>query len=187
MTLDAVLVKHALPAADASAYAVLSVAGRSLFWASGSITTVLLPVVSRQIGSDAGTRRSKVLVLNLAITTALIGAGQAAFIVAPELVIGLLFGPAHLGAAGLLALYGWGACALALANVATTYLIGHGSRLVGIVMPACSILQAILILDASSSLDDLLVRLVVVNVTALTLCLALASFLRETPRQPTAV
>ena len=187
VTLDAVLVKHALPPADASVYAVLSVAGRSLFWASGSITTVLLPVVSRQIGSDAGTRRSHVLVLSLAITAALIGAGQVAFMVAPELVIGLLFGPAHLGAAGLLALYGWGACALALANVAMTYLIGHGSRLVGIVMPACAALQAVLILDASSSLDDLLVRLVVVNVTALTLCLALASFLRETPRQPTAV
>ena len=187
VTLDAVLVKHALPATDASAYAVLSVAGRSLFWASGSITTVLLPVVSRQIGSSGGTQRAHVLVLSLAITTALIGAGQAAFIVAPELVIGLLFGPAHLGAAGLLALYGWGACALALANVATTYLIGHGSRLVGIVMPACAILQAILILDASSSLENLLVRLVIVNVTALSLCLALASFLRETPRQLTAV
>ena len=187
VTLDAVLVKHALPPADASVYAVLSVAGRSLFWASGSITTVLLPVVSRQIGSDAGTRRSHVLVLSLAITAALIGAGQVAFMVAPELVIGLLFGPAHLGAAGLLALYGWGACALALANVATTYLIGHGSRLVGIVMPACAALQAVLILDASSSLDDLLVRLVIVNVTALTLCLALASFLREPAGQQTAV
>ena len=187
MTLDAVLVKHALPAADASAYAVLSVAGRSLFWASGSITTVLLPVVSRQIGSSGGTQRAHVLVLSLAITTALIGAGQSAFMVAPKLVIGLLFGPAHLGAAGLLALYGWGACALALANVATTYLIGHGSRLVGIVMPACAILQAILILDASSGLADLLVRLVMVNVTALALCLALAYFLRETPRQLTAV
>lgn len=54
-------------------------------------------------------------------------------------------------------------------------------------MPACAILQAILILDASSSLEDLLVSLVMVNVTALTLCLALASFLRETPRQLTAV
>ena len=107
--------------------------------------------------------------------------------VAPKLVIGLLFGPAHLGASGLLALYGWGACALALANVATTYLIGHGSRLVGIVMPACAILQAILILDASRGLEDLLVRLVMVNVTALALCLALAYFLRETPRQLTAV
>ena len=187
VTLDAVLVKHALPPADASAYAVLSVAGRSLFWASGSITTVLLPVVSRQIGSRGGTQRSHVLVLSLAITGLLIGAGQTAFVIAPELVIGLLFGPAHLGAAGLLALYGWGACALALANVATTYLIGHGSRLVGFVMPACAILQAILILDASSSLEDLLVRLVVVNVTALALCLALAYFLRETPRQLTAV
>jgi len=187
VTLDAVLVKHALPPADASAYAVLSVAGRSLFWASGSITTVLLPVVSRQIGSSGGTKRSSVLVLSLAITTALIGAGQGAFVIAPELVIGLLFGPAHLGAAGLLALYGWGACALALANVTTTYLIGHGSRLVGIVMPACAILQAILILDASSGLEELLVRLVMVNVAALSLCLALAYFLRETPRQPTAV
>lgn len=187
VTLDAVLVKHALPPADASVYAVLSVAGRSLFWASGSITTVLLPVVSRQIGSSGGTQRSSVLVLGLAITSVLIGAGQTAFVIAPELVIGLLFGPAHRGAAGLLALYGWGACALALANVATTYLIGHGSRLVGIVMPACAILQAMLILDASSSLEDLLVHLVMVNVTALTLCLALASFLRETPSQPTAV
>ena len=81
---------------------------------------MLLPVVSRQIGSSGGTQRSSVLVLGLAITGVLIGAGQAAFVIAPELVIGLLFGPAHLGAAGLLALYGWGACALALANVTTT-------------------------------------------------------------------
>ncbi len=54
VTLDSVLVKHFFPPEAAGAYAAVSVLGRSLFWAAGAITLVVLPLAARRSAVPTG-------------------------------------------------------------------------------------------------------------------------------------
>jgi O-antigen/teichoic acid export membrane protein len=160
VTLDAVLVKHYFPESVAGVFAALSVAGRSLFWASGAITLALLPFVanrsSRADGARAGRRT---LWYSLAIVAGLSLAGEAIFLVAPDLVVGLLFSTRYAGAAPLLSLYGLGATFLALANVTLYYLLGIGDALVGPLAVGCAALQVILVVLFHADLRQVVLAL----------------------------
>lgn len=182
VTLDAVLVKHYFAEGPAGAFAAVSVAGRSLYWASTAVTLALLPFVAHRAGGaggasvtggDAGSRRA--LWYSLAIVGLLAAAGEAVFLAAPQLVVGLLFSARYAEGAPLLALYGLGAACLALANVALFYLLGIGDVLVGPLALACAAIQVVLVVLFHQDL-----RQVVVVLVAADAALMLASLLRAT-------
>ena len=176
VTLDAVLVKHQFPDEVAATYAVLSVAGRSLFWATGAITTVLLPVVARQAG--AGDRGRASLWLGLAITVAVAGAGELAFLVTPSLIVGLLFGATYLAAAPLLPIFGLGSLSLSLASVVLTWLVAQGRQAGAVIVPIAALAQVAAILSGPDGLADALARIVAVNGATLAALVA-AALMRE--------
>lgn len=161
VTLDAVLVKHQFAPDLAATFAVLSVAGRSLFWATGAITTVLLPVVARDAG--AGKRGRGALWTGLALATVVAGSGELAFVMAPNLVVSILFGPVYAQAAPLLPIFGLGSLCLSLASVVLTWLVGQGRRAGAIIVPLAAIAQAVTILSGPDGLAESLVRIVAVS------------------------
>jgi O-antigen/teichoic acid export membrane protein len=176
VTLDAVLVKHQFPDEVAATYAVLSVAGRSLFWATGAITTVLLPVVARQAG--AGNRGRESLWLGLAITVAVAGAGELAFLVAPTLIVTMLFGATYLAAAPMLPVFGLGSLSLSLASVVLTWLVAQGRQAGAVIVPFAVLAQIAAILSGPDGLADALARIVAVNGATLAALIA-AAVMRE--------
>jgi O-antigen/teichoic acid export membrane protein len=179
VTLDAVLIKHQFADDIAATYAVLSVVGRSLFWATGAITTVLLPIVARQAG--AGNNQRDALWVGIGVTLVVAGAGEAAFLFAPTLIIGLLFGSTYLDAAPLLPVFGLGALALSLASVVLTWLVAQGKHAGAIIVPIGAISQAAAILTGPDGLADALARIVAVNGATLT-GLIVAAMIRDRVR-----
>lgn len=174
VTLDAVLVKHYFAAEVAGLYAVLSVTGRSFFWLSSAVTLVLLPVVAHRSSRAQSERAtggtfwwSVGLVALLSLT------GEAVFYLAPTQVIGLLFGVRYGEAASLLALYGWSAVCLALANVALHYLLAQGRKITGVVAPLCAAGQITLVTRFHADIHQVVAALVVANAALLVTSLAL--------------
>jgi O-antigen/teichoic acid export membrane protein len=179
VTLDAVLVKHYFPEDVAGVFAALSVAGRSLFWASGAITLALLPFVANRSSRADGTRAGRrTLWYSLAIVAGLSLAGEAIFLAAPDLVVGLLFSARYAGAAPLLSLYGLGATFLALANVTLYYLLGVGDTLVGPLAVASALLQVILVVLFHADLRQVVLALAAADT------ILLAAGLWRTTRRP---
>ena len=172
VTLDAVLIKHQFADELAATYAVLSVAGRSLFWATGAVTTVLLPIAARQAGAGDHGRRS--LWLGLGITLIVAGTGQVAFVGAPSLIVGLLFGSTYLAAAPLLPIFGLGSLSLSLGSVVLTWLVAQGRRAGAIITPIAALAQVAAILSGPDGLADALARIVAVNGATLAALIAAA-------------
>jgi O-antigen/teichoic acid export membrane protein len=184
VTLDAVLIKHQFSGDVAATFAVLSVAGRSLFWSTGAITTVLLPFVARQAG--AGHRGRGSLWLGLAITLVVAGAGEFAFVVAPTSLVGFLFGPTYLQAASLLPIFGLGSLSLSLGSVVLTWLVAQGRRAGALILPIAAMCQVLVILSGPDGLADALARIVAVNGAALAALMA-AALVRERSGEPSEI
>jgi O-antigen/teichoic acid export membrane protein len=154
--LDSVLARHFLSPDDAGAYAAVTVAGRSLFWLSGSVAMVVLPLAARRHGRAPST----LLWPALAVTGVVMAAGLLVFHIAPGPLVGLVFGSRYLGAASLLPLYGWAALLLGLGNVTVNYLLGRGRR--DAALPVLASLATFIVLaqlfhsSASSLVADLI-------------------------------
>jgi O-antigen/teichoic acid export membrane protein len=176
VTMDAVLIKHQFADEAAATYAVLSVAGRSLFWATGAITTVLLPTVARQAG--AGERGRGSLWRGLAIAFVLAGTGEAAFLIAPSFIVSLLFGSTYLSAAPLLPIFGLGSLSLSLGSVILTWLVAQGRNAGAVIVPVAALVQVVAILSGPDGLPDALARIVAVNGATLAALIA-AALLRD--------
>lgn len=182
VTLDAVLVKHYFPAETAGAFAALAITGRSLYWAAGAVSMALLPLVSKgnaqrdgeaQAGGTSAAHR-RTFWWSMALTAALCLMGEAAFVVAPHLVLGLLFGSKYDSAADLLPLYGLGTACLALANVAIYFLMAQGRGRASVVSLACAASQVVLVVLFHGTLAQVIVALVASNAVLLVSSLALA-------------
>jgi len=177
VTLDAVLVKHFFLPPEAGAYAAVSVLGRSLFWASGAITLVVLPLAARRSAAGRSAPPSgrlgavlgghELLWLSGAIVLGLGVVAQGLFTAVPGLLLALLFGSSYRLAAPLLPLYGWAALCLALANVAIYYLLGHGRAAPALIAPLGALLQVALIVALRQSLQGVIVALLVANAALL--------------------
>ncbi len=122
--LDAIVARHYLSERAAGDYAAVAVLGRGLFWLSGAVATVVVPLAARRTGMES---RGSVIVPALAVTAAVVACGQVSFFVAPGFLMAKLFGASYASAAALLPHYGWAAAALALANVLANYALGRGS------------------------------------------------------------
>jgi O-antigen/teichoic acid export membrane protein len=187
VVLDTVLVQHYFDPADAATFAALSVTGRSLFWVSSAVTLLLLPIVARQTAAgDPAAGGRDALGWGLAIAAALVGIGELAFLLAPALVLRLLFGDSYTASAPLLPLYGAGTAALSLANVVLHYLLARGRWIAGVVTLLCALLQAGAVVLWHADLRQVVLALLAADATLLTLSLVPALLQRSAPAPPQA-
>jgi O-antigen/teichoic acid export membrane protein len=128
-TLDTIVARHFLAAEEAGAYAAAAIVGRSLFWVSTAVASVVLPLAARYVRAGGADTARALLWPALGLTGAAAGVGVAVFHLAPDLLMRLLFGEQYAAGAALLPLYGWAALLLAIANVAVNYLMGRGRSL----------------------------------------------------------
>lgn len=98
--IDVILAKHFLNATEAGYYAVLSLLGKIIFFATSSIGSVVFPVSARRHGAGLDSRR--IYRLALGIVSGLSAVAVLAYGLFPELIIRILFGVKYLPVAGSL-------------------------------------------------------------------------------------
>ena len=155
LTLDAALVARFFNAEDTATYSAVTILGRSQFYLSATVATLLLPYAA----SPGRGKPLTALGFGLAVTGGLNTAGLLVLIAIPDLVVRVLYGQAYASAAPLLWHYGFHAMMLSLANVVTTYLIACGSRSIGIVALACTAFQIAAVTLWHPTLDAVIIGL----------------------------
>ena len=155
LTLDAALVARFFNAEDTATYSAVTILGRSQFYLSATVATLLLPYAA----SPGRGKPLTALGFGLAVTGGLNTAGLLVLIAIPDLVVRVLYGQAYASAAPLLWHYGFHAMMLSLANVVTTYLIACGSRSIGIVALACTAFQIAAVTIWHPTLDAVIIGL----------------------------
>ncbi len=121
---DVLLVKALFPADEAGRYAALALIGRIVFFATWSVVTAIFPVVAQK--HRRGEPHGHLLLLGLALVAGSSTPIIAGALLAPELVVRLLFGEAYLAVAPLLWLYALATAFYAMANVVVSYRLAQG-------------------------------------------------------------
>ena len=170
LTLDAALVAQFFNAEDTATYSAVTILGRSQFYLSTTVATLLLPYTATTSGGNPRTA----LGYGLAVTGGLNTAGMLVLIAIPDLVVRVLYGQAYASAAPLLWHYALHAMMLSLGNVVATYLIGCGNRSIGIVSLASTAFQIAAVTLWHPTLDAVIIGLGVGSATLLGSGLVLA-------------
>lgn len=155
LTLDAALVARYFNAEDTATYSAVTILGRSQFYLSATVATLLLPYVASPGGGNPRTA----LGYGLATTGILNGAGLLILIAIPDLVVQILYGRDYASAAPLLWHYGLHSMMLSLGNVVATYLIGRGNRSIGIVALTCMTFQVAVVTIWHPTLNSVILGL----------------------------
>ena len=155
LTLDAALVARFFDAEDTATYSAITILGRSQFYLSATVATLLLPYAASPGPGNSRTALS----YGLAVTGGLNAAGLIVLIAIPDLVVRVLYGQAYASAAPLLWQYALHAMMLSLGNVVATYLIGCGNRSIGIVALACTACQIAAVTLWHPTLDAVIIGL----------------------------
>jgi O-antigen/teichoic acid export membrane protein/4-amino-4-deoxy-L-arabinose transferase-like glycosyltransferase len=142
---DLLVANAVLAPTDAGGFAVLSVLGSAVAFATATVPMVLLPAVSRHTGS-APTR------LALAITAAFGGAAVLIGAAIPSVLVGTVFGDQHLHVSHLLAPYLLAMALLALARVLAAHHCAAGrGRTVALVVAVAVAAHLLVLLTLARS------------------------------------
>lgn len=116
---DILMVKHYFDAESAGLYAALAMIGRVVYFLAWMFIMMLLPKV---IGMEKNGENSSALLMKYIGYTTLLGIGVIlSCLIAPELIVNLLFGAAYLEIAPHLWLYALATTCFAVANTFTYY------------------------------------------------------------------
>ena len=137
LTLDAALGARFFNDEDTAIYSAVTILGRSQFYLSTTVATLLLPYAASSVRGNP----KSALNYGLAVTGSLNAAGLLVLIAIPDLVVRVLYGQSYASAAPLLWHYALHSLILSLGNVVATYLIGCGNRSIGIVALGCTAFQ----------------------------------------------
>ncbi len=122
--IDVIVAKHTLGGDEAGSYAAAAVAAKAVVWVAIGIGLHLLPEATRR--AAAGLDPRPVLLRALGILAIVAAPAMLVFLVAPELLLRLAFGPGFTDAADALPLLGAAMTLLAVAYLTVQYMIALG-------------------------------------------------------------
>lgn len=118
---DLILVKHYFPPDQVGIYASVAVLGRAVFYFPGIIVMAMFPIVSESYALKIDP--SHLLKKALGITILLAGSGLIVLMVAPDLMLSILFGKTFSAGAFLLRYFSIAMFFMALTNILTYFLL----------------------------------------------------------------
>lgn len=151
---DLLLAKALLPAEDAGLYASVAMIGRIVFYSSWAVGAAVFPMVSKE--HAAGRPHQKLLWLALGAVAVVSALFVGVCLVAPQLVVGILFGKAYLSAASWVAAYAAMTMLYALANVVANHYLALGQGQLGNWALAAGVVQLGLMLAFHGTAMDLI-------------------------------
>lgn len=151
---DVLMVKAFLPAHEAGIYAAVAILGRVVFYSSWAVGTALFPLVSSRQGDGASPR--KLLWIALAVVGVISGGVTLVCALAPQFVLGLLFGAAYLEGAPLVGAYALFTTFYALSNVISNHYLALGRHGLGYLPIFGAIAQVVLIALFHDTLQEVI-------------------------------
>ncbi len=121
---DLILVKHFFSSYEAGLYASLSILGRIIFFASGPISSVMFPLVSKK--SSKGEKYNKVFIYSLLVTVFFSSLILLIYGFFPDSMIIALFGSKYLAGAYLLLKFGVFMSLFTTSNLFITFYLSIG-------------------------------------------------------------
>lgn len=139
MSSDVILAKHYFEAYDAGIYASLSTLSKIVFYATGPVTAVMFPLISKKYSLN----RPYIKLLTMsALMVAFISATVLfIFWLFPELMINILFGKEFLASADKLFYFGIFVFIYSLANLMISFYLSIEKTKIWIVPVACAMIQ----------------------------------------------
>ena len=180
--IDAVLARSLLRPEDAGAYAGAITMGKIVLFAPIAIGFLLLERTARAHARGEDTDRPLYLALAFVLVTS--GFVAAAYVVFPELLVGIVVGSQYPGTATIVGTYGIAALANSLLSLWISYFIGRGEMRVGFLLAVAVAAEVALLL--TSATDPLAMARIVLGVALATQAAAAATFLTRKLRGPVA-
>lgn len=153
-TVDIILVKHYLSDYDTGIYSALSIFGKIIFFASGSIALALFPMAAER---NASGKEHKYLLLGSLIIVSVISLLiLGVYFFMPRIVVGLFLGKEFLEASPYLMLFGLVMFFYSLINILINYYLSINKTAVSYLPFIFSIILLILIIFFHQSLKEII-------------------------------
>lgn len=172
---DILIVKHFFVAEEAGRYAALALIGRIVFFATWSIVTAIFPVVAQK--HEKGEAHRHLLAVSFGLVGGVSALIIAATVIAPDLIVKILFGDDYLSIAPYLWLYGLATMFFALANVIIYYRLSLGNRGGSYLAVVAGVAQVVGLLVFHSSILEVVLVQVFIMAALLVLLLSWDAFL----------
>lgn len=153
-TVDIVLVKHYLSGYDTGIYSALSIFGRIIFFASGSVALALFPMAAERNAS--GREHKHLLFGSLIIVSAISLAILSVYFFIPKIVVKLFLGVSFLEASQYLTLFGLMMFFYSLVNILVNYYLSINKTAVSYLPFIFSIILLVLIIFFHQSLKEII-------------------------------
>ncbi|MEW6408346.1 MAG: oligosaccharide flippase family protein [Patescibacteria group bacterium] len=147
---DLLMVKHYFSGEDGGLYSSLAMLARIIFFSTGIITMVLLPMSTERF--ERHEKHLNLFLFSFGLVAVVSTISSALYFLFPEFIISLLFGTKYLNGAGLLGIMSLMMAAYSLLNVLIFYLMSIKRFSFVFWLVAATILQAVLIWRFHSSL-----------------------------------
>lgn len=137
--IDMVFAKHGLEPDISGEYGALSVAAKTIFFATGVIATVLFAMAAE--GSHKQENSGKIFRLAVGLTVLVSGTATILFSLFPELVLSLLFGGKYAHVSGLLGWFALAAGLYSIGNLLIQYLLSLHETFIAYIFLALTSLE----------------------------------------------
>lgn len=149
---DVIVVSTAIGGHRAGLYVAASVVGKVLIFLPMGISKALFPKITSGQASGDAARTQALLDRALTYVGVLTGLGALAFVLVPELVLGLVFSPEYLAAAELVRWYGLAIVPFALAMVILNFELARDRTRFTYVFAAATVVEIGLMVAARGSM-----------------------------------
>jgi O-antigen/teichoic acid export membrane protein len=185
---DTPLAKHFLSAREAGLFAAMAIVGKIMFVVSNSIVMVMFPKFA--ILHNRGERAARAVLEAVLSVLAPCLVLEAAYCVAPALIMRVLFGSAFVAVADQLAWYGLAMLLLSLAQVLVYYFLATDERLFVLTLLISGGLQGVLMVIRHHSVGQIVQASVIANGVLVLAMFALfvtrVRYMRQAVLQPSA-
>ncbi|MFA6296262.1 MAG: oligosaccharide flippase family protein [Patescibacteria group bacterium] len=159
--IDLILVKHYFSNNDAGLYSSLAMLARIIFFGTGIIASVLLPMATEKF--ERQEKHQHLFIYALLLVTVLGILLNILYFIFPEQIIKMLFGAKYLQSSNLLGIMSVVMTAYSILNLIITYLISIKKFIFLPILAAGSILQIIFIIIFHASLFQVIMICLIIN------------------------
>lgn len=171
LTLDILLAKHFLTATEAGQYALLSLAGKMVYFLGNLSAPFMMPLISRREGASKNSQKTFSLIL--LSTTVLATLGFVVFGLLGKYTVPVLWGPKALSITQYLTIFSFSMACFVIAKVFTTYYIAKKVYTFSFAALFSAIIQIVLISIYHSSIGSIVLAMAVTGTLNLILMVLL--------------
>lgn len=173
-TTDLILVKHYFTSHEAGIYAALSTVGKIIFFATGPISAVMFPLVSKR--KSKGESYKRIFIYSFGATGLFVIMSTLIYWIFPNFIIGLLYGKEYLEASKLLVWFALFIALFTLSALLISYNLSIGKTKVSVISLIAAFSQIFMISLFHNTLFEVILSSICVTALLLVVLLIYSSY-----------